>query len=399
MTTHFLVAGNEGSSVRVSRASKGAWLISVPLANGLQGTLPDISGTFGYPVEFTCLCSSIQSCACSHESIYNFWGSIADFLSYISDYARSNSLHLEGLRKRFVKFYVDLPVLELAQGNESDSPSEIRDGLIREANDLHSHSSAPHALLQWGSWPRDSSSEDDEVYSRLFANDIEVLSHIRISTERNSRTQNHSGDGLEHFYALVESTWTSATEILQAASVLDQINLIDISSHMLSYIRDVHGLSSDVDKSFLVRLNATLSDRNPMKWLFLPHGLNNPPSQDAPATEKLDKFRTKLSKLLLFKQRARRATHKEYSPVYASDTDDERIHGDPVGTYLEAKRHEHEIRTDTEPAQVIGHPRLTDSDSEYEVVAEFYGPLYHSRLPVARSWDQSPVCHDTSGPG
>ncbi len=90
---------------------------------------------------------------------------------------------------------------------------------------------------------------------------------------------------------------------------------------------------------------------------------------------------------------------EQYSPVYASDTEDENIHGDPVGTYLEAKRLEHEAQRDAEHAPVIGHPNPPNSDSEYEVVAEFYGPLYHSRLPVARPWTQSPVCHDTPGPG
>ena len=375
MTTHFLVPGHEGSVVRVSRTSRASWIISIPLASGLQGTLPDISGSFGYPVQFTCSCISMNSCVCSHETVYKFWRSVADFLSYIADVGRSPSLLCDSIRKRFVKFYVDLPVLELSQGNDTESPRELREALIREAKSIFNHS------LDFDPWPSESVSVEDDAYSRLFASDIEQLSQLRIAAEKNAQIHDLPGNGLDHFNDLVGSTWSSPIEIFQAASVLDQINLVDISSHLLTYAKDLISEPHfpPIDSSFLIHINSTLCDRNPMKWSFLPHASTHGDDQQTiPPKENLDKFRAKLSKLLQFKQQARRGQCKAYIPVYASDTeDDQHVNSDPVETYLVSKRHE------IEPPKLVS--RNDDSSdmgsSELELVAEFFGPDYTPPRP------------------
>ena len=382
MTTHFLVVGHEGSTVRVSRSSRGAWLVFLPLPVGLQGTLPDISGSFGYPVEFTCPCLSMNSCVCSHESVYTFWRSVADFLSCISEIGQSRSLLFDSIRKRFVRLYVDLPVHQLTQGIDSDTPGNLREALIKEAEDLFNQTMLRERSSNWDPWPSDPVSVDEEIYSRLFASDIQQLSLIRIAIEKTTQVHDLPGDGVDHFNNLVGSTWSSPVEIFLAASVLDQINLVDISSHMLAYARDLVSQSAvaSPESSFLVRINSTLCDRNPMKWKFLPHESEEPHRTEIPSGQNLSKFRSKLSKLLLFKQRARRGERKQYSPVYASDTEDENLNDDPIDTYLVAKRKVNEKTDDY-------------SGDEFELVAEFRGPEFEEPkmgLPRAFAWGFSP---------
>lgn len=391
MTTHFLVAVDEASPTKVARTSKDAWLISLPLPGGLQASLPDLGSTFGFPVEFTCSCATMNTCACSHEVIYNFWRSLSDFLLSIADMSHSQSVVLDGIRKRLVKFYVDLPVWELSFADDkvSQTAQDYRESLIREASEfyrVHVHSGLP---LRWAVWPQDSETLDDDVSSRMFTSDVGVLSEIRRLTERQSASPANdlAGDGIDHLYALIDSTWTSPVQILQAASVLDQINLIEISCHLLTYINKIviGSGKSKIEREFLLRINGTLSDRNPNKWHFLPQEVVNDKggstSTKTSPSEGLDKFRSKLSKLLLYKQRARKSAYKAYSPVLDSGTDDEEPEADPVDTYLVAKRHERD--EETAAPTLIDNRDAESNESEssqgdYELYAVYERP---SQLP------------------
>ena len=390
MTTHFLLASTESTMVSVSRSFKGTWRVSVPLPSGIEGTLPDLSGSFGFPVTFTCLCSSMgSSCACSHEVVYGFWRSLSEFVYRVFNFGQSHSHILDSIRKRFVKFYVDLPVWELSFGNDTKSPCDIRNDLIREACGFaERYISSSCKPLRWAMWPSDPSICDDGVFSRLFTSDIQVLSEIRHLTEQASFGEDIEGGGIDHFFSLVGSTWDSPLAILQAASVLDQINLVDISAHTLSFFKLK---CFETDQAFLLKINSTLSDRNEMKWKFLPQATTSVP-EDVPDSKGLDKFRSKLAKLILYKQRSRRGTYRAYSPVYASDSDD-----NPVETYLTAKRQERKDGCQKEESEIhpsesiIQPPVVDDLDSShqsscsdgYELVAEYFGPLYQglSKLP------------------
>lgn len=402
MTTHFLLADSESTTVSVSRSTKGTWIVTLPLPSGIQGSLPDLSGSFGYPVTFTCPCSSNgSSCACSHEVVYGFWRSLSDFVSRIYNFGQSNSHILDVIRKRFVKFYVDLPVWELSFGNDSTSPSDIRNEFIRQACDFYERFASPSGKsLRWTVWPSDH--PGDDVISRLFTSDIEVLSEIRRLTESSSCTADSQGEGMDHFFTLVESTWDSPIEILQAASVLDQINLLDVSAYTLSFFQSK---CFHMDPAFLLKINSTLSDRNSMKWKFLPQAEPNlaAVSDNPVPNQRLDKFRSKLAKLILYKQRSRRSGYRPYSPVYASDSDED---DDPVEMYLTAKRKEQRYVVkpeQKEPSDIHNSPinqppvvnlnsssHKSDSSDDYELIAEYYGPLYQhsSKLaePPISSW-------------
>ena len=331
MTNHFLRATKRGNPVQLSRSGKSAWSVCVPLPAEVSGPLSKFDSTFGYPIDFACCCttSSTGSCSCAQETVHEFWTELSDFVRQFSDGASKSTL-IEPLRRRFVRFYVDLPVWSsVSREPRTLTPKEYRRGLIEDANAVFRLASETGDALPWMEWPetRDEITEDDSA--ELFSSDVSVLSMIRSELERTFPNRLHKNETTSVDQLLVSY---GPILILQIASVLDQLNLVELSEDVLEYFRRYEqSFVNIVPFSFIKRVNQTLSKRNRMKGKFFNPQMTGRIRPSA-SESVLSKFREKLSRLLLHKRASGNTS------VGEAVTRDLVNPSSPVERYWEARR-------------------------------------------------------------
>ena len=299
MTNHFVRSTTRRNPVLVSRVSERAWSVVLPLPVEVSCPVSKFDSTFGYPIDLACLCSnsSTDSCSCSHETVFEFWSELSDFVCAYADCSGQTSA-IESLRRRFVQFYIDLPSMELAGvafGN--------RKLLIADAESVYRRSLPDGPDLAWLEWPvliHHSELTEDEM-AELFAADVCVLSHVRSVVSRNFSTLVSVRPPLESLLADC-----SPVTLLQIACALDQLNMVAISSDILTLFSASEAEFADaVPYSFVLRVNRTLSRSNVMKNRFFSVQLEPTPlGFSAPKSGGLEKFREKLSQMLLYRKRS-----------------------------------------------------------------------------------------------
>ena len=335
MTNHFLRATKRGTPVQLIRTGKRAWSVTAPLPAEVSGPLSKFDSTFGYPIDFSCCCttSSSGSCTCAHDVILEFWTALSEFVLDFADGA-GKATAIEPLRRRFVRFYVDLPMWNMSRDSRNVTPKEFRRGLIEDAERMYREASEMSCMdLPWMDWPehREELTEDDSA--ELFSSDVSVLSIIRSTVERNfANLLSSSSSSVDHLLAP-----HGPITILQIGSVLDQLNLVELSGDVLEYFeRYEQSFVNIVPFAFIKRVNQSLSKRNRMKGRFYnPQMTGRVASlRSNSSNNMLSKFREKLSRMLLHRRGPR-----EGSPnTFLVKTNKNLIVSSPVEKYWDARR-------------------------------------------------------------
>ena len=335
MTNHFLRATKRGNPVQLIRTGKRAWSVTAPLPAEVSGPLSKFESTFGYPIDFSCCCTTFSSgsCTCAHDVILEFWTALSEFVLDFADGA-GKATAIEPLRRRFVRFYVDLPMWNMSRDPRSVTPKEFRRGLIEDAERMYREASEMSCMdLPWMDWPehREELTEDDSA--ELFSSDVSVLSIIRSTVERNfANLLSSSSRSVDHLLAS-----HGPITILQIGSVLDQLNLVELSGDVLEYFeRYEQSFVNIVPFSFIKRVNQSLSKRNRMKGRFYNPQMTGRVSslRSNSNNNMLSKFREKLSRMLLHRRGPR-----EGSPnTFLVKTNKNLIVSSPVEKYWDARR-------------------------------------------------------------
>ena len=338
MTNHFIRSTRRGEAVKVSRVGTSAWTVSIPLPGEISGSLSQFDTTFGYPIDFACWCSSksTDSCSCAHESVYAFWNCLSTFVCDFAD-SSGQAASIESLRRRFVQFYIDLPLWHLTyQGNQRVSASDYRQELIEDAERVYRKTDGTGKSLPWLPWPKPNAELTEDETAELFSGDVSVLSIIRSVIGRNFSSASAAPSPVGDLLAGM-----SGSQVLQLGSVLDQLNLSDLSADVLAFYLEnepVFVACNDelVTNTFTYRINNTLSNKNRMKNKFFSKIVA--PTTKMTFGDNLDKFRDKLAKMLLFKRAGKASTlEREYTPLSSTSPN---LRGDesPVDHYCAARR-------------------------------------------------------------
>lgn len=277
LTNHFLRSADRDEFVRVTRISKRGWSVFVPLPEEMRGTLSQFESSFGYPIDFVCECSTDSSgeCSCSREAVLGFWRYVSAFLI---DYASIvlDGVSIESLRRAFVKLYIDLPVnLERDRQRLIESVNTVYHTLVGDGKDL-----------PWFDFLSGGSIED------AFTNDVSVLSILRgVIDQRTARVE------VLNIGPIMPRT--SPIVWLQLASVLDQMNMIDISVQVSHWYLK-HSSNFVPDYKWMHRYRLSLSSKNPARGLIFPTSTAESPKVHS--RKGLDDFRNKLSQMIMFKK-------------------------------------------------------------------------------------------------
>ena len=177
--------------------------------------------------------------------------------------------------------------------------------------------------LPWASWPAKANGLTES--GSMFSNDVSVLSIIRAVVQRKAGRVQQTEQADD--FLMRELSGQPGVVVLQLGSILDQLGFVSLSAEVFR----VGGDFPTVPPQFLLRINKTLSRQNQMKGKFFP---NLQATCSAATTNGgLDKFRQKLAKMILFKQRA----CPEYSPVSSEGEEEDQS---PAGIYFRARRGE-----------------------------------------------------------
>ena len=278
----------------------------MPLPAEIVGAVSNFESSFGYPIDFICECitDSLTDCACSQEKVMGFWSRASHFmLEYVT--LSLDGVSMESLRKSFVEFHIDFP------DTTSLAVKSIRAGLIADANRVYHRLSGTSNDLPWP----DASSPD------LFSSDVSVLSILRsVIDQRTARPSEPVDVSL-----LLEGH--SGLFVLQLASVLDQLNLIDVSAQILTYYKNhEHYFSNHIKDQIVCRINQTICSRNLMKNLFFSKTIKpSSPKEMIPAG--LDAFRLKLGRMMAAKK-----------SIQKSEKEEDEGNTSPMAVYWKARR-------------------------------------------------------------
>ena len=327
MPSQFIRSVTRGKALQLQRVNDGSWSVVVPLPGNVTDPLNRFDSSFGYPIDFACSCSpsSTDECTCREDEIFSFWEEATNFIFQYFDRA-GHGVSLDDLRRRFVQFYVDLPSLPLSSDGGDAIAFERRRNLISEAGRIYKNATGLVPQFVWMDWPALSDGERSEDTGDVFTDDMAVLSRIRSAINRHFTSK--SLPDRTRVDDLVSGR--SGVFLLQLASVLDQLNLIELSESVLDFFHN-HELSylPSTPQTLITHVNRRLSRNNRQKDKFFSIQKR---VENSPQTGGLERLREKLSRMLMSRRRPWDAYHQldpnMYQPASMS----------PVDLYADARR-------------------------------------------------------------